>query len=90
MLGRSYSWLDQRLRAGQLVLPGRDHGATVADAGGLSAVHPSDAPRHHRGQRPPGLVLSRGHAICPSSSNHGQLPRDGRVQRPEMIAPRCL
>jgi hypothetical protein len=26
MLGRSYSWLDQRLRAGQFVLPG---GATV-------------------------------------------------------------
>ena len=67
MLGRSYSWLDQRLRAGP-VRPARRHpSATVADTGGLSAVHPSDAAGHHRGQRPPGLVLGRGHAIRPSA-----------------------
>ena len=51
---------------------------------GVSAVHPPDAPRHHRGQRPPGLVLGGGHAIRPYCGDLRQLPRDRRVQDHEL------
>ena len=51
LLGRSYSWLDQRVRAGQFV-PGRHHRAAVTDARGIQAVHYSDAPRHRHKQLP--------------------------------------
>ena len=43
LLGRSYSWLDQRVRNGQFVLPGRYRRAAVTDTGRLPAVHYRDA-----------------------------------------------
>ena len=49
MLGRSYSWLDQRLRAAQFVLPDGTTVQPLRTPGGLPALHPPDAARHHRG-----------------------------------------
>ena len=65
MLGRSYSWLDQRLRAAQFVLPRRQHRETAADTRRLSAIHPADAAGHRRGERPSRLVLGGRHSIWP-------------------------
>jgi hypothetical protein len=43
ILGRSYSWLDQRLRRRQFVLPDGNCRAAATDSERLPAVHSGDA-----------------------------------------------
>ena len=91
MLGRSYSWLDQRSRAGQFILPDGNTAEPLRDAGRLSRftlqmlrdiILASAARAGSHG----------GHPICPSRGDDRQPTREHWRQGrdPSMYRPRCL
>jgi hypothetical protein len=55
LLGRSYSWLDQRLRKNQFVRP---DGTVVTNGRGLPTVHDRDGQGHRYKQLQAALVFS--------------------------------
>src|ERR1700737_4296606 len=81
LLGRSYSWLDQRVRKDQFVQP---DGTVATYPRRLPAIHPRHAGRHRPKQLQKPLVLDGQPEVHLPRAAHCRPPRDRRVQDPEL------
>ena len=84
LLGRSYSWLDQRLHAGQFVRPDGTFVQPLRTARRLPAIHSGDARRHSAQQLPKPLVPDGPFEVHLPRAARSRPPRDRRVQDPKL------